>query len=971
MRIRTLALGAGFVAIVAACTQKSDDEKGPTGGAGGSGVAGSAGADAGLDGSMGAAAGEGGAGTAGAGGTGGAAGDAGASGGMAGSGGAAGLAGADAGPPPWSNPWPTNVILVELDSNDEATLTAHDLAMGQAAPDLAFAANSSVACFPATRFDRFEGNHVFYALKEPMPPKSQLVVEAVPGSAVDVSLYALRMGATTIMVPPNVPSVTSCEASYDITPGAGQTDPGATESIEILNPTGNPYNILWGVAGSQSQGASGAYDVNVKLVRGERCVDPRDPFAPAPTQWPGTVTQLDLAANSSIRLVGKLDDGAEVCPLDWAWSSQIACFPQNEETYFQGNHVFYAFRDPIPGRSVLNVTVTPDPGVEVSAYAIRMGTTDYYTPPLPSISVNSCEASYPVAVGAPANPGEAETIQFQNPGNNSHHVFFAVAGDAATGKTGGYTIDAQLIVQPTCSVPSSSPTAWPGSVTRLDLSSGTSSVGGDLAAGASLCSLDWAAQSNVACFPLTATARAFYEGNHVFYALRDPLTAGQEVTVTVTPAAGVEVSLYGWWAGVADFYTPPFVPSVGACEASYGTPTAASNPGQPETITFSNVGANSYNYFFAVAGDDTTGAAGAYTVDVTVTTAPPVHCGSSLPGASYSSWPSKVTTVPLNATGKARVTGNLSTGSCTNLSFADDSDVACFPATRNTNFEGNHVFYALQGAMPPRSILDVTVTPDPGVEVNAYGYQAGTQTFYVPPKVTSVPVCEASYPASGAPNPGAVETLQFQNPTGNSYNIFVGVAGDATTGTTGGFAIDWSLATSTPHCPGSLPGTVYSAWPPAVTLLTPSGGLAQATGNLSNGTCMNLDWADDSSVACFPATRNYFFEGNHVFYALDRAIQGGTEVTVAVQPQPGVEVSLYAYIMGENSFMVPPRVPSVLQCEASYPVGVYPPPNPGQVEQVGFSIPSTAGPYNLFVGVAGDAPTGTTGGYTVYVQTSP
>ena len=107
-------------------------------------------------------------------------------------------------------------------------------------------------------------------------------------------------------------------------------------------------------------------------------------------------------------------------------------------------------------------------------------------------------------------------------------------------------------------------------------------------------------------------------------------------------------------------------------------------------------------------------------------------CEESLPGESISSWPSSVTTLTVDGDGNASASGNLSTGSCVNLDFASSSQVACFPATENENYQGNHVFYALKDPLPPKSELTIAVNPEPGVDVSIYGMQTGVSVFQLP-----------------------------------------------------------------------------------------------------------------------------------------------------------------------------------------------------------------------------------------------
>ena len=117
---------------------------------------------------------------------------------------------------------------------------------------------------------------------------------------------------------------------------------------------------------------------------------------------------------------------------------------------------------------------------------------------------------------------------------------------------------------------------------------------------------------------------------------------------------------------------------------------------------------------------------------------------------------------------------------CVNLDWASDSDTACFPDTEFNNFEGKQAFYALADPLPPGSTVSITITPTGGgMDLNLYGYQIGSQNYFVPPYVPSAVSCEAAWPkgVGDTTNPGEPETIEFQNPTASSYyNIFFAVS---------------------------------------------------------------------------------------------------------------------------------------------------------------------------------------------------
>ena len=469
-------------------------------------------------------------------------------------------------------------------------------------------------------------------------------------------------------------------------------------------------------------------------------------------------------------------------------------------------------------------------------------------------------------------------------------------------------------------------------MTQIELDdAGRGVADGDLATG-SCVNLDFASTSQVACFPRTQFDR--FEGNHVFYALAEPMPPRSILDITVTPRDGGEVSVYGLQAGVQNFPIPPRIAS-GICEASHGF--GAPNAGEAETLHFENPSENnSYNIFFAVAGDNATGEAGAFDIEVQAQVGV-IHCEESLPGeAIEGDWPAAVTPIALDAQGNGSVMGDLNAGSCVNLDFASDSNVACFPETQDAQYQGNHVFYRVAEVMPPKSILYVSATPDAGGDINLYGLQRGVGTRELPPRVNGG-ICEAS---NGHPrqNVGETEFIEFHNPSANnSYEVLIGVAGHRNGGEAGGFRVDTSMHVAQTHCEESLPGERYARWPAKVEVIAlDADGDATVVGDLSAGACTNLGWAASSQTACFPATENDRFKGNHRYFALSEPLPPNTEIEINVDG-----ASVYAFTAGVDSYFVPPRVPITVQCEFD------------QVPGQAIELNAVANPYNVFIGVAG------------------
>ncbi len=300
-------------------------------------------------------------------------------------------------------------------------------------------------------------------------------------------------------------------------------------------------------------------------------------------------------------------------------------------------------------------------------------------------------------------------------------------------------------------------------------------------------------------------------------------------------------------------------------------------------------------------------------------------------------------TVKVASNSKVSVRGNLKAGNVMDLAWATKSSVACFPSVKNSHFDGKHVLYTLD--LPAKSVLKVSLTPkDKKSDLSLYAYSVGSTNDVLPPAVASVVSCEASYGSKSLSkpyNPGAVESVEL-NATTNPYRVVVGVAG-AQKLKQGAFTLKFDLTTAAPP----KTGVIGSAVPVGIT----GNGTKSVSGKIDGGTEIDLAWAANSSVACFPATRNDHFNGNHVAYSF--SLPRYTNATVELIPKkPNLDLSLYAYTMGTTRSDLPPNVSSVVSCEASYgSTSMSQPYNPGATESI--QLTAINNPYNAIVGVAG------------------
>lgn len=290
--------------------------------------------------------------------------------------------------------------------------------------------------------------------------------------------------------------------------------------------------------------------------------------------------------------------------------------------------------------------------------------------------------------------------------------------------------------------------------------------------------------------------------------------------------------------------------------------------------------------------------------------------------------------------------GDLSTGKkLEDLSWAANSSVACFPATQNTKFRGNHVLYYFE--IPPYSEVTVTLIPkDKKANFSLYGYQVGTTNFSTPPNLSSCVSCEADhkwdYPKKGKTQDHTRSI--FFNSIKNPYNIFVGVAG-ADDLTSGEYTVKIDLKTKIDESDKQKPLKIYSAQ-------SEKGKALAYSGDLSEGTRIyDLSWAANSSVACFPATQNTKFNGNHVLYVTE--IPPHSKMTVTLIPDDKKSnMSLYAYQDGTSNSVYPPQLSSCVSCEADHKWD-YPKKGKTQDHTRSVQLNAINNPYRVVIGVAG------------------
>ena len=158
------------------------------------------------------------------------------------------------------------VTTLTLPAGSNSGQVSGDIKDGMKLSSLRWAERSSVACFPGTRFEQFNGNHVFYRITLPRASAMKVVVE--PKDGAKINLYALRQNMRQTPIPPNITRAISCEASYPIYANLGggrrvkNKDTGVRK-VEYIS-VNSPYSILIGVAGAEGLTA-GAFDLKIEI----------------------------------------------------------------------------------------------------------------------------------------------------------------------------------------------------------------------------------------------------------------------------------------------------------------------------------------------------------------------------------------------------------------------------------------------------------------------------------------------------------------------------------------------------------------------------------------------------------------------------------------------------------------------------------------------------------------------------------
>ncbi len=126
------------------------------------------------------------------------------------------------------------------------------------------------------------------------------------------------------------------------------------------------------------------------------------------------------------------------------------------------------------------------------------------------------------------------------------------------------------------------------------------------------------------------------------------------------------------------------------------------------------------------------------------------------------------------------ISGNLAEGTpMSDLSWAWNSSVACFPETQKQKFTGTHVLYTT--LIPKYSEMEVTVIPDDKrANFSIYAYEIGMNKEDIVPNLNSCIRCEADHKWDYNKRNQVQDhtrTVKDLVAINNPYKVVIGVAG--------------------------------------------------------------------------------------------------------------------------------------------------------------------------------------------------
>lgn len=315
-------------------------------------------------------------------------------------------------------------------SPNKVTAYAGDIADGSVISDLSWAWNSSVACFPGTEAEFFNGNQIFYITS--IPPFSEMTITVIPSDKNDnMSIYAYQVGENNNSMPPNLTSCLTCESErkWD-RPKVGRTQ-DHTRSV-YLNALQDPWKVVIAVVGANGL-KTGKFTLQVDL---------KTSMEDTNTQQAVTAKTIQVEANKPNSFIGDLKDGVFIYDLSWASTSSMACFPGTQNLKFNGKHVLFVTT--VPENAEITISVIPDDkSANFSIYAIQTGLNVTELPPNVTQCI-ACEAEHKWDYQKVGKTQDHTRSVYLNSLGGEYRIAIGVCG-ANKLETGGFTLKIDVV----------------------------------------------------------------------------------------------------------------------------------------------------------------------------------------------------------------------------------------------------------------------------------------------------------------------------------------------------------------------------------------------------------------------------------------------------------------------------------------------------------------------------------------------
>ena len=135
------------------------------------------------------------------------------------------------------------------------------------------------------------------------------------------------------------------------------------------------------------------------------------------------------------------------------------------------------------------------------------------------------------------------------------------------------------------------------------------------------------------------------------------------------------------------------------------------------------------------------------------------------------------------------------------------------------------------------------------------------------------------------------------------------VCGDDGCGDVCGACGDYELCTDAGSC--EIPS--LSGWPDEVTLF-PFLDDQTFEGDIATGSAADVGWGDEPSVNCWSFVMGKYFDGNQVFFAMDKLLQKSSQLELTMTPDADTDLNMYAFALEAGAYYMPPAVPFVSDC---------------------------------------------------------